>query len=705
MASISPNVLNCANSPHVSGKTDNHCRLTVTEITQDTNANTTRVKGKVTVEGTPYTYLYALMVQLGGRTLYDHHTGGVILNSWSAGQTIFEFDETFNNNADGTLTLYAYIKQMFYYGNGDTSRWTNPKFYQEGSANMVCSTIPRASSITSSADFTKGDAVTVTISRASSNFTHTVQFLVGGTVIKEIGGVATSTTWTPTKSEVESMLSKNTSSKIRIYTYNGSNHIGTTTKDGTAANPVSSTISNDFSFIIESSTKFNISRNKNYYTHSLEISVLDKLIKTITDVSTEASWTPNSTELNAIYDVMKNTPETDISVKCITYSRGAQVGTNTKNCRITISSEKNIPTFSGWSYKNNNDISNNVLGTDQVVLQSYNSIIITCNEATAKNKATISKYQAIVNGAVYETTDITNRKITIPNLNLSGLILFQVRTVDSRGFMATVEKTISFIDYSIPTLPTILLKRKNNYNEEVRMSLSGNISLIKYNNTSKNSVKEFKYRYKNSEGGSYSSWVDIKSSTIPDTASNYYFNPSNGNLSLDEVVIGNFPTDSTFQFEFIITDKVTSKPFTSILTNGIPLAALRKRKLGINCIPDKNGKDGLYINGIFIPYEESIYDNDTGTNGTVSFSKTIDNCSYIIIEFLVGNLMNSVRIDNPKSKKVSLLVLDSSTGTLYSKNITINDKSITVDSYRKVVLNSSSTSSNDIKIIKVIKGI
>ena len=34
MASINPSVLDCRNSPHVSGKTDNHCRLTITNITQ-----------------------------------------------------------------------------------------------------------------------------------------------------------------------------------------------------------------------------------------------------------------------------------------------------------------------------------------------------------------------------------------------------------------------------------------------------------------------------------------------------------------------------------------------------------------------------------------------------------------------------------------------------------------------------------------------
>ena len=76
MASINPSVLDCRNSPHVSGKTDNHCRLTITNITQtDGNQNQTTVSWKITVEGTPYSYLYALYVSLGGVTLYDHLAG------------------------------------------------------------------------------------------------------------------------------------------------------------------------------------------------------------------------------------------------------------------------------------------------------------------------------------------------------------------------------------------------------------------------------------------------------------------------------------------------------------------------------------------------------------------------------------------------------------------------------------------------------
>lgn len=703
MASISPTYLDCKNSPHVSGKTDNHCRITITEITQDTNANTTRVKGKVTVEGTPYTYLYALRVDLGGRCLYDHHTGGAILTSWSAGQTIFTFDETYNNNTDGTLTLYAYIKQMFYYGNGDTSRWTNPRMYQDNDANMVCSTIPRASSITSSADFTKGDAVTVSISRASTNFTHTVQFLVGDTVIKEITGVGTSTTWTPTQSEVETMLSKNTSSKIKVYTYNGGTHIGTSEKSGTASNPTKSTVTNDFGFTVGNGTSFTVERNKTYYTHSLEISVAGTLIKTITSVGTSASWTPNSSELTAIYNAMANTAEATISVKCITYARGANIGNATKNCTIKISSSGNEPTFTNWTYQNNNSISNNVLGTNQVMLQNHNSITITCGSATAKNQASISKYQVVVNNAVYETTNTSVRQITIPNLNLSGNVLFQARAIDSRGFITTVEKTLVFIPYSEPDIPEISLERHNNYDIESKLKLSGVIALVRYNNQNKNEIVEFKYRFKDNTAQSYGNWVDILTSTIPNTAQNFHYDSATGEFNLSETEIGNFDKENTYQFEFVIKDKVGTYQFYGLLINGLPLLALRKEKVGINCVPDTTGKPGLYINGNYVPFEKMIYEN-SGNTGTVTYDEEIDSPTYLIIEFKANNIYGSVRIDNPVGKKATLTIFDSSSATLYSKVVSIGETQITVNSYLRAVVGGSNSSNNDIAITKVIKG-
>ncbi len=588
--------------------------------------------------------------------------------------------------ADGGATIYAY------------STW------ETGSGSWSLPTIPQASSITSGGDYTKGDAVTVTISRASSNFTHTVQFFIGSEVIKQITGVGTSTTWTPTKSEVETLLSKGTGSTIRVYTYNGGTHIGTSTKGGTAYNPTSSKVTNDFSFTVGNKTSFTVERNKSYYTHSLEISVVNTLIKTISDVGTSAEWTPSSSELTAIYNAMKNTASATISVKCITYSRGANIGNTTKTGTIKIDSSGNEPTFTNWTYKNSNSISNKVLGTDQVMLQNRNSIVITCGSATAKNQASISKYQVVVNNSIYETTDTSKREITIPNLNLSGNVLFQARAIDSRGFITTVEKTLVFIAYNEPTIPEISLSRKNNYDEESKLKLSGSIALVRYNNQNKNDIGVFKYRYKDNTTSTYSNWVDILTSTIPDTAQKFRYDNSTGNFNLDETEIGNFDKDKTYQFEFIIRDKVGEYQFTGLLINGLPLMALRKRKVGINCVPDSYGKEGLYINGNFVPYESTVYDNTSGSTGNITLDEELDSPTYIIIQFKANNVYGSVRVDNPIGNKISLMIFDSSNSTLYTKTVTINKTQIVVNSYLRAVLGVSNTNNNDISITKIIKG-
>lgn len=597
MASINPSVLNCKNSPHVSGKTDNHVRLTITGISQDINTNKTTVSWKITVEGTPYTYLYALYVSLGGKVLYDHHTGDAILTSWRAGDVISSGTTTFDNNSDGTLTLNAYIKQMFYYGNGDTSRWNNPNFYQDSSVNMVCSTIPRASSISSSADFVKGDAATITISRASSSFTHTIEIYVGSTKIKTFTGVGTSVTWTPTQSEVEAMLKANTSSTIYCTTYSGGTKIGSTTsKTGTAKNPTLSTIKDTPNITIGNSITVSITRNKDFYSHSINVKIGSTVLKTLTSIGTSTTLSFTQAEINTIYGLVKNSPTATLTLECITYIRGANGGSTSKNGTLTIPSSGNEPTFSGWSYKGTNTTANNILGTDQVLIQGYNGMEITCNKAVGKNQASIVKYQAIINGLTFETTDLTNRKIKISNLNLGGNNTCQVRAIDSRGFITTIEKTIQFINYASPEIPTISMKRKNNYDKEVTLALIGTFSRLLYNSEVKNDISNFKYRYKKAADSSYQEWVDIPTSTIPNTSDNYYIDYAKGEIGLTATVIGDFDIADTYTFQFQLQDKLNDLFFTAILVNGIPLIALRKGKVGINCVPDSKGTNGLYVN-------------------------------------------------------------------------------------------------------------
>ena len=175
MASISPTSLSCPCENHTSKH--GYVKLTITNISQTGGAeNKTTVDYKITIEGTPWVYLYALYVSLGGKVLFEQYS--TVKTSWSAGDVIKSGSVTFDNNPAGYLTLNAYIKQLFYYAYSD-ARWNSSSYVQEGSTNMVCSTIPRYASITKF-DLAKRNETSVTFSWEASKACDAVQYSVNG---------------------------------------------------------------------------------------------------------------------------------------------------------------------------------------------------------------------------------------------------------------------------------------------------------------------------------------------------------------------------------------------------------------------------------------------------------------------------------------------------------------------------------------------
>ena len=130
---------------------------------------------------------------------------------------------------------------------------------------------------------------------------------------------------------------------------------------------------------------------------------------------------------------------------------------------------------------------------------------------------------------------------------------------------------------------------------------------------------------------------------------------------------------------------------------------MRKERVGINCVPDINGKPGLYVNGNYVAFEKTIYEGSNSINNII-YDEELDNPTYVIIEYQADKLNGSVRIDNPIGKQVSLIIVDPATMTLYSKAVTITEAGIQVDSQSKTILGGDSSNSNDIAITRVIKG-
>lgn len=161
--------------------------------------------GWLTIDGTKYTFTSSF------------NTG----QSTSGTQTLFTktVDVTHNSNGAKTLTCSAS------YTTGVSSGTIT------ASASKVLTTIPRKSSLSAS-NGTLGTAQTLTVSRMSSSFTHTITYSCGsasGTVCSKSS--STSISWTPPLS----LASQNTtgtsvSIKFTITTYNGSTSVGSNTK-------------------------------------------------------------------------------------------------------------------------------------------------------------------------------------------------------------------------------------------------------------------------------------------------------------------------------------------------------------------------------------------------------------------------------------------------------------------------------------------
>lgn len=108
------------------------------------------------------------------------------------------------------------------------------------SANITLDSIPRASSV-SAANMTMGSAGTISISRASSAFTHTLTYSFGntsGTIVTKT--TATSVSWTPAlslASQIPNAISGTCT--ITCTTYNGNTNIGSKTCTLTLSIPAS----------------------------------------------------------------------------------------------------------------------------------------------------------------------------------------------------------------------------------------------------------------------------------------------------------------------------------------------------------------------------------------------------------------------------------------------------------------------------------
>lgn len=257
-----------------------------------------------------------------------------------------------------------------------------------------------------------------------------------------------------------------------------------------------------------------------------------------------------------------------------TYSGSTQIGsTSSKTATVQTTSANSAPTLSGFTYEDSYSTTTNITGNNQLFIQSHSTLKVTPGTATAKNGASITNFTASCNGVSKSST--SNTAITVGKIAKSGSVSVTLTVTDSRGYTASISKTITVIAYAKPKLSSVTLRRTNEIEAEMQLKFNGTIAAISVDGTQKNSVQYVRYRYKKTSETSYSGYYSILSSTTR----------SGTSFSFSNLELCNLDAGASYDFHLQIQDRLfslSSLDVYFVVPQGTPLIALRKKKVGIN---------------------------------------------------------------------------------------------------------------------------
>ena len=565
MASITPNYLECSNQPHATSKP---CRLklTITSITDsDATTNKRYIGWKLTIEGTPWVSLFAYQATLGGVTLAEMYSGSV--TKWNSGHQLASGTNTYNNNADGTLTLVAFVKQLFYYSY-NTTRWNNSTS-QSASTNMVCSKLPRYATLTKhEISSTELNKFSVTWSADAS--CDAVQYsLNGGSWTNTSGTTYSITGLTPNTSYTIKTKVRRTDSQL--WTESG------TLTVKTAALPNTNTPSN---FNLGSNITTSIA-NTNYLS-KWYCDIYDNTTKIASsgDVTTTSKTVDltNATMISSMLARHPNDNNWTITVKYYCVSNGVTYTLTQRTCSCIIPSGSYTPTFtdSNISYEVTDNESLNITGSNKKVIKGISDVTVTISPATPNGGASISSYNATSGSVNSSTTNTSTPIINLTNVNGNSIV---VQAVDSRNRTKNITKNYTkYVDYFIPSFSTINISRYDGIGENLIINLVG--SYCDWSDLAvTNIIEQVSIKYKLKTDVNYTTITGV---TLPITN-------NSGTFTITGTIPNNlFSTINEYDLELTFKDKISNFKLTYSVPVGEALVwkDLSNKYIGINKKPN-----------------------------------------------------------------------------------------------------------------------
>jgi hypothetical protein len=366
------------------------------------NTSTVSITVKVTTSGASYNQegTAKLYVELNGSS---KATAKRVTFGKNRTTTLFSKSYTINHNADGTKSVPWNVRLITGISAGTLRK----------SGSLKLTNIPRTSSISlSSASLNLGSALTVNISRASSAFTHTLQYSFNNSTFYSFATkVTTSYKWSLPYSLANNIASTNKSVTlyIRCVTYNGSTQVGTATKSLTINIPNNSSTQPNISSIVTSeglaSSPFtifvqNYSKLKIHINASAKYNAVISSCKTVVGNTTYTHTVTNGVISDVTTNVITQSGDITLTTTIID-SRGFSY---TKTATVNIVAYS-VPVLSALT-----------------VTQSNNSLNVKINGGISglggQNKVTLKiKYKKVLD-ANYQTITVYNNTSNYTFINV-----------------------------------------------------------------------------------------------------------------------------------------------------------------------------------------------------------------------------------------------------------------------------------------------
>lgn len=315
------------------------------------------------------------------------------------------------------------------------------------------------------------------------------------------------------------------------------------------------------------------------------------------------------------------------------------------------------PTFSTFTFKDTNTKTTALTGNNSYVVSGYSNIqatVPTANKAVAKKYASMNKYRLTIGDKSTEANYSSSADVNM-SINNIDRGTFNMYAIDSRGNSTLVTKVAGkIISYSPITINAsqITAQRNNNGSgTDCNLKFSGTFWNGSFGKVT-NSIKSVTYQLKRTQD---TTWI---TGTTPVT-----LKITNNAFSFEGLIRSNNSNYSwnlgdNYNIKVIVTDELSTKEVETILISAKPNIAIAKKGVAINQLYDDNLGGDLQLCGGNVYGAKVLYDNASGSNGTITLSDNAGNYNFIQVFWFdqyEHNPCNSGIYANPNNKHISLV--------------------------------------------------